>query len=115
MKRELGLEYLYNRMSRVSKEHDKAISKLKNMSGVSVLEDYGVTEENNELVPSGSPSEGGMMTREVRVSYTDLDTVLNTLTDVTSSGSPKTYIQEEDADYSAKETTVRICVDKDTL
>lgn len=99
----------------VTKQHTKAKDRLKSMSGVTVLNDLGVSEENNELVPSGSPREGGMMVRKIKISYErDLMDIQNELSDITSSSSPKTYIQDSNTDFDAKTTTIRVCVDSET-
>jgi hypothetical protein len=85
------------------------------MPTVTVRNDLGVKEENNEMVPAGSPREGGMMVRRLEISYEgDLLDIENELTDVTSSSSPKTYIQSSDTDYNEKTTTIRVCVDSET-
>lgn len=101
--------------SDIDDEHDRIVSRLKLIDGVSIKEDYGTHEENNELVPAGDPNEGGMWVREVRVSLNNvtLDEILNTLSSVSSDADPKTYIQDTNYEQGSA-VTVRICCDENS-
>lgn len=101
-------------LSTIDAEQDRLVQELRSMSGVRVVEDYGQHEENNELVPSGHPDEGGMWVREVRVeldgkSWSDVQVELDRKA---SNSNPLTILQDTDLQFG-EAVTVRICCNED--
>lgn len=101
-------------LAEIDAEHDRLVAELSSMGGVTVVEDYGRHEENNELLPKGHPDEGGMWVREVRVgldskSWSDLQVELDKKA---SDSEPLTVIQDTDLEFG-EEVTVRICCNED--